>query len=256
MSRSIAKNSRVYIDGFDLSGYVQAPPPLVWEFEPSEWAAITDPVKGVLPGQANIRGGTLNGVMDNTATSGLHAVMSTPDQVRDIMVPTGFDAAPAAGDPAFMAQLEQLSYQGSGDGLLVPITIELGGRSVRGDDMAYAVPWGHLLHAKGAETGVNSAAGITVASAASSKGGFMMYHAFSSDGTVTILVEEASTNTDGNFAALSGATSGEIDPSSTPVSGLIPLDNDAAVKRYLRWQITLGTATTVTFALGFVRGIH
>lgn len=256
MSRSVVKNTRVYIDGFDLSGYVGSPPPVQWSFTPSEWAAITDPVKGVLPGQCDIRGGPLNAVIDNTATSGLHAVMSTPDAVRDVMIPSGGIAAPAQGSPVFCAQLSQLNYKGVLDGSLFTVSMELGGWDERGDTKAYSIPWGFMLQAKGARTAVNSSAGITNYGAASTLGGFMMYQAFDADGTVTILVEEASTNTDGNFAALSGATSGVIDPSAAPVSGVVAIGKSAAVKRYLRWQITLGTATTVTFALAFIRGVH
>ena len=256
MTRSLVKNTRVYVDGYDLSGMVAAPPPTMWGFTQNDWAAITDPVVGVLPGRCDIRAGSINAVIDNTATSGLHAVMSTPDAVRDLMIPIGGIATPAAGVPAFMAQLTQLNYKAAGEEGIVPVTIELGGWDERGDTKAYPIPWGHLVHANGAETGVNSAAGIDPHGAASSLGGFMMYHAFDADGTVTILVEEASTNTDGNFDTLSGATSGVIDPSSAPVSGVLALGTTAAVKRYLRWQISLGTATTVTFALGFVRGIH
>lgn len=56
------------------------------------------------------------------------------------------------------------------------------------------------------------------------------------------------------FAALSGATSGSIDASVTPVSGMVALGVTAAVRRYTRWQLAFGTATTATFVCGLIRG--
>ena len=82
-----------------------------------------------------------------------------------------------------------------------------------------------------------------------------MYQVFAGDGTATISVEDATTNSDANFAALTGATSGEID-FSTPTAGIVAIGRTATVRRYLRWQISLNTATTVTFALAFVRATY
>jgi hypothetical protein len=91
--------------------------------------------------------------------------------------------------------------------------------------------------------------------AASAKGGIFAYQLFSSDGAVTLSIDDAAANTgDGDFAALSGATSGELDASSAPVSGMVALATDATVRRYIRWQAAFGTATTATFALAFIRG--
>jgi hypothetical protein len=109
-----------------------------------------------------------------------------------------------------------------------------------------------VLHPLGAETAASTAAGIDD-TAASSLGGIMVYHLMSSDGTLTIKVQEGAGNTDGDFADLSGATSGSIDASVTPVSGMVALSTTAAVKRYLRWQIALDTATTATFFVAFIR---
>ena len=254
MARSVNKNTRIYIDGFDLSGYVQGAPSLSWGFDPNEWAAATDPVNGVLPGRADIRVGSFNAVVDNTATVGLHAALSSADAVRNLMVALGMTSAPAAGAPVFCAQLTQLDYRvGAGDGL-VPVTIDFGGWDERGDSKAYGVPWGYLLHANSAETAANSAdAADHDAGASSALGGFMMYQVFSSDGSVAIKVQDSDAESNGDYSDL--LTSGDVDASSAPVSGVVALAADATVERYLRWQIALNTATTVTFALGFVRGI-
>jgi len=78
-----------------------------------------------------------------------------------------------------------------------------------------------------------------------------MYQVLAGDGDATIIVEDSSTLVDGNFAQL--MTSGLVDCSS-PTSGVVALANTATVKAYTRWQLTLGTANTVTFALAFMRG--
>jgi hypothetical protein len=43
---------------------------------------------------------------------------------------------------------------------------------------------------------------------------------------------------------------------ATPKFGIIELAKTATVGRYLRWQIALGTASSVTFALAFMRAYH
>lgn len=249
--RTVTKHWRVYADGYDLSGYSRSIGPLGISFaeEGGDAPALTDAVKGVLPGQGTVMVGTLNAIFDNTATSGLHAVMNAVDQ-RDIMVAMGIRAAPAQGDPIFVAQSEQTAYVPEADGMM-GVTIPFGAGSARATTMLFAKPFGVLLHAKGAETAVNSAVGVDDWGAQTTLGGYMMYHAFTSNGTATIKVQDASTNSDGSFGDL--LSSGVIDPSSSPLSGIVATATGATVKRYLRWQIVLGTATTVTFALGFVR---
>ena len=79
----------------------------------------------------------------------------------------------------------------------------------------------------------------------------MTWQVFAGDGTATISVDDSAD--DNTYGALSGATSGEIDFSS-PSSGFVALATTATVKRYIRWQLSLNTANTVTFALAFVRG--
>ena len=80
----------------------------------------------------------------------------------------------------------------------------------------------------------------------------MIYQLFSSDGTVTLKTQDASTDSNPSFGDL--LTSGSLDASAIPVAGIVALSKTATVERYTRWQIVLGTATTCTFALMFVRG--
>ncbi|MBW2674611.1 MAG: hypothetical protein JRD89_14570, partial [Deltaproteobacteria bacterium] len=85
-------------------------------------------------------------------------------------------------------------------------------------------------------------------------GGYMVYHAFASNGTATLKTQDASVDSDGDYGDL--LTSGVIDPSAAPKYGVVELGVLATVKQFTRWQIVLGTATTVTFVLSFHRGYN
>ncbi|MBW2570280.1 MAG: hypothetical protein JRE47_13185 [Deltaproteobacteria bacterium] len=249
--RTVGKHSRIYIDGYDMSQYTKAIGNLSWTYEVSEQAALTDEVKNGLPGHAMASPGVLSGFLDNTATSGLHAVLSGGTGTRTVMVPLGMRAAPAAGDPVFAGQFEQLDYISTGEDY-VNAAVTFGGWSNQATSLAYEKPWGTLLHAKSAATGANTSnSGLSAPKAASSGlGGFLVYQVFSGNGTATISVDDSADNS--SWLALSGATTGEIN-FSTVKHGMVALGVTATVRRYLRWQISLNSATTVTFALAFIR---
>lgn len=247
--RTIIKHTRIYVGGYDLSGYSRSIGPLAWSFDETDLTTITDAVKGILPGHAMFGVGTQNGVMDNTATSGLHTLMAAGAGSKyAVMIPIGIQAAPAQGDPAYCGEFELSSYMSEGP----YVNLQWAQPSVAGTTLAYKRPWGSLLHASGAETAVNTAVGIDDIGASSALGGYLMYQVFAGNGTATIKVQDAATNTNPSFADITGATSGSVD-CSTPRAGIVAIGTTAAVRRYLRWQIVLGTATTVTFALAFVR---
>ena len=254
MSRLQSKDSRVYIDGFDMSGYAKSAPQMNFGFSEAAWQSIVDDVNGVLPGQAMISLGVFNTVLDNTATSGIHAALSSSDAVRSVMIALGALGAPAAGDPVFCAQVGQLNYQPViGKSGVVTATIKFGNSDQRGDSLDYDNPWGTLLHAKAAKTAANSSGTAQESVAAqTSLGGYMMYHVISSDGTVAIQVQDSTEEVNGSYGAL--LTSGDVDASSSPKHGIVTLAKNATVEKYTRWQIALNTATTVTFLVAFVRG--
>lgn len=253
--RTVARWARVYADGYDLSGYARTLGALGQEFDAPNGAALADEVQGALIGQAMLSIGTINAFFDNTATLGLHVVANGAGVKRVVMIPLGVRGEPAQGDPVFIGEFEQLGYSATPEqnGYVVA-NIPFGNADAVAAHLAYQKPWGTLLHAKGAETAVNAATGVDDNGAATARGGFLCYQIFSSDGTVTIKVQDAATNSDGSFSDLSGATSGSQDASATPKSGIVALATTATVRRYLRWQIVLGTANTVMFALAFVRG--
>jgi len=247
--------SRIYIDGFDMSGYTRELGPLAWTYPEIDQTAILDGVKGVLTDAPEISPGTLNGIFNNTATSGIHAALSTPGSARDTLVAIGIQAEPAAGDPVFMGSFAHTGYVAAPSGGDIVLTCPFGKVNVA-EGMTYEQPWGVLLHASGAETGANSAAGIDDNGAATTKGGYLMYQilAVAGEGTVTISIDDAATNAGGSFSALSGATSGEIAHTAVPAAGIIQLGTTATVRRYVRWQMALDGITACSFVLGFVRG--
>ena len=254
--RTVPKWVRFYQAGYDMSGYARTVGPLKWEYEPAEITAVMgDAVKGYLPGRASISCGTLNGVFDSKATSGLHVIASTVAQSEVVMIPIGIRAAPAAGDPVFRGEFVQLGYHAVEEGGAVFANIPFGEWDVsKLLSHSRSKPWGILIHALLARTAANTAVGIDDYGAATALGGYMMYQITAGDGTATITIEDAATNSNANFAALTGATTGELD-CSTVQKGVVDLTATRDVRRYLRWQLSLNTATTVTFAIGFCRTI-
>ena len=248
--RTTLNNYRVYIDGYDMSGYSRSFGPLSCTFEEGVDDAVSLPVKATWPGNAVIGMGTLNGIFDNTATSGIHATQSAVSLKRTVIVAAGIQGAPANNDPAFCGQFVQTGYEAGPSENPVTATIPFANTSGLASNLNYARPWGTLLLAPAAKTAANSATGIDQ-TASTSLGGYMCYQIFAGNGTAAIKVQDAATNSDGSFADL--LSTGTIS-CSTPTADIVALAKNATARRYIRWQIALGTATTVTFALVWVRG--
>jgi hypothetical protein len=254
--RTVSKHTRVYADGYDLSGYTRSIGPLAVEFDEAKLVAMTDGVQGVLPDSGKVSLGTLNGIFDDTATTGLHIVARAAGVKRTMMVPVGIRAAPAQGDPCFLGQFEQGAYMGQPDGNVMVATLPFENWSGSASSLLYSKPWGVLLHANDAAAGANTAIGVDDYGDATARGGYLVYQIFDYEGTgsAVITVQEADTNLNGSFALLSGATSGSIAHTAMPTAGLVAISPTADVKQFLRWQLALTTLTSLTFALAWVRG--
>lgn len=250
--RTLKRWTRVYIDGRDMSGYTREIGPLSVVYDEVEQLALSDGVRGALPNQPDISIGTLNGLFDNTATSGIHAALSSAGVSRDVMVAVGIQAAPAEGDPVFMGAFNHNGYQIAPAGGDIALTVPFG-KTSPAESMTYEQAWGRLLHASSAATAANTAAGVDD-STSSALGGWMMYQisAVAGTGTVAISVDESTNNTD--FTALDSAASGDIAHTAVPCAGIVKLSKTAEIQRYLRWQMSLTGITSCTFALAFVRG--
>lgn len=253
-NRTVAKWARCYVNGYDMSGYTRSIGPLLENYDEMEDRTYGNQLIGSLPGHVTLGVGTLSAAFDNTATSGPHVNFNGADPgVRDVMVLIGMRAEPTKGDVAYCVTLEQSSYVSAlgtgGETVAADMAFQ---PSVRQTSLLYPKPWGKLIHPKGAETAANSADTADIDNGSSSNaGGYMMYQVFAGDGNATIKVQDSATELNGSYSDL--LSSGALD-CSAPKSGIIALSRTAAVERYIRWQVELDTATTVTFALAFVRG--
>jgi hypothetical protein len=249
MTRTHIKHSRVYVNGVDLSGYSRTFGPLSWMFGAEPDAALTDGAKNIVMGQGDIQAGALNAFLDND-TAGLFA--NKAQGTKNLCVAIGVNAAPIAGNPVFAWEFEDVGYMAEQGGGFVAANLPFGGPSYA-SKLTYKKPWGFLLHASGAETAVNTATGQDDNGASSALGGIFIYHLLTSNGTVTLKAQDAATNSNGSFSDLTGATSGSINASVTPQSGMIALGTTATIQRYTRWQLVFGTATTATFVMALIR---
>jgi hypothetical protein len=249
MSRTHNKHIRVYVNGVDLSGYSRSVGTLSWMFGAQPDAAVTDECKNILIGQGDIQAAAINAFLDND-TAGLFA--NKAQGTKTLSVAIGNRAAPAAGDPVFAWMFEDVGYQAQAGEGFVTATLPFGEASYA-STLTYTRPWGVCVSPKATWTAANTAVGIDDNGASSALGGIFVYHLFSSDGTVTLSLEDAATNTNPSFAALSGATSGSITAAVSPKYGMVALGTTATVRRYLRPQIALGTATTLVAFFGFIR---
>jgi len=253
--RTVPKWVRFYADGYDLSGYSRTVGPLTWEYSEADLTCqMGDAVKGYLPDQPTFGIGTLSAVFEaNVGGTAMHDILVAPGSGRDVMIPIGIRAAPAPGDPAYVGKYQQVDYKAVEEGRAALVSLNFAEWD-GGDLPSYDEPWGILLHENSAETAVNAGTADHDYGAQTTYGGYMAYQIFAGDGTATIKVQHSAINNDVNFADLGGCTTGVID-CSTPSAGILNTTLvTTTVEQYTRWQIVLGTATTVTFALVFVRG--
>ncbi len=251
MTRTHLKHCRVYMDGYDLSGYERSMGAMSQVFDVAPETTLSDGIQNIIMGRAVIGMPSYNGFLDNDS-AGAFALSRASNGTRSVLVAIGANTAPAAGNPIFAWKMEQTGYmveQGAG---FVAANIMFGDASYA-SPLTYSTPWGILLHASGAETAVNSSAGIDDYGASTSKGGIFVYQLLSSNGTVTLKAQDAATNSDGSFSDITGATSGSITAAVTPAYDMVALSTTATVRRYLRWQLVFGTATTATFVCGLIR---
>ena len=251
--RSTSNYERLYIDGYNMSGYTIDCGERGVEHTTADIFCLSDAVTGVVAGQPTVTFGPVNGVFDNTATSGIHVLANAAQGTRrNIMHVRGVRAAPILGDDTFCFVGLQQSYKGVfGDAVTANMTFSQDSTA----GMNYGQHFGALLHPFESATVAYSATASFDNGAATTKGGWLMYQIYSitGAGTVTISVDDSADST--TFAALSGATSGAIATASAPTSGFVQLATTATVRQYLRWQIAFGSsANDCVFALAFMRG--
>jgi hypothetical protein len=257
MARTVLKNYRIYIDGREMACYSRSFGPLSCTFEEGIDDAICLDVKSTWPGNATVGMGTLQGLFDNTATSGIHALMSGAGVKRTVTIAAGFDGIPADNDPAFNGQFLQTGYEtGPSDN---PVTVTAGFANTSGaaGNLNYARPWGVLLHSLRAETAANTAIGLDQLAGTTAAGGYMVYHVTAAAGTGNMtgaikVQHSTTTNLNASFSDL--LSSGTINCVGGGVSGIVVLAKDATVGQFIRFQTAFTLATSITYTLAFVRG--
>lgn len=256
--RSIPAFERVYINGYDLSGYTNDAGEQGVEHSEADFAAFSDAITGTVAGKPKISFGPLNGVFDNTASVGIHAIAdAAKGTVCNILHARGVIAAPAIGDDVFCGPFYLAKHATTGANI-VTASLAFSQADVVAA-MAYDEFFGQLVHAWANETGANAANSTACDGLAqTTAGGWLMYQIYSISGgagTATVSIDDSATGAGGSWAALAGATSGAIAFGSAPTAGIVQLATNATVRRYIRWQLALaGGATGCTFALAFMRG--
>jgi hypothetical protein len=252
--RSLSDYERLYMDGYDLGAYVMDCGERGIEYTPAESLCQADIGKGVSVGRIMPSFGPVNGVFDNTASSGLHALSIAGQAARHYLIHArGVQAAPTIGDDVFAMIARLISYKSAGAENAVS-TAKLVFANNAPDTIAYTQRFGVLLHAMGSETAANTSNTNHNNGASTSSGGWLMYmiRSITGTGTVTISVDDSANAS--TWAALSGATSGAIATAIAPTAGVIQLGTTATVRQYLRPQIAFGgSATACVYALAFIR---
>jgi len=258
--RTLNRWTRVYYHVYNVCGLTRSIGPLSVVYDAVDEKALCDEVSGALPALPNISPGTLNGIFDTAAGTtlsladvGSAAGSQTPSPLT---IAIGIRAAPAAGDPVFCGYFNLMDYTFEADNPGVAHVSLPFGMWNTAYLKEYQHPWGNLLHAYAAATAANSSGTGVDGGAATSYGGYMVYHTFGGDGTATIKVQHSVDEVDGNYADLGGCTSGEIDFTTNTSGYAATTTTTTTVNQYTRWQIALNGATTVTFVLSFVRGIR
>ena len=148
--RTVEKWSKIYEDGYDLTGYTRKYGELKWSFGEADSTTLGDAVKNALPNQAMISPTSINAVLDNT-TSASHDRLNGQG-TRVLLFALGIRAAPAQGDPVFMGQFMQDNFQTEVvDNSAIMINATFPNWAAEGATLLYNSPWGWLLHAHGVE---------------------------------------------------------------------------------------------------------
>jgi len=248
--RTTSKWTSVYLDYWHLAakGIISAGP-LAVEAEMGDHATFGDAITGGLPVSMNITPGTINYVLEFGVNSYMSPTASPNAPGTHLLTfAIGDRAAAAQGDPVFCCYGEQLSSASDIGAGMVTMNQVFGPYNVA-QIHAYTKAWGKLLHAFSSTDAVNSSAGVD-GLAATTAGGYMVYHVYAGTGTVTIKVQDSANNSD--WLDLSGATTGVI--TQTNAYGIVSIGTTATVRQYLRWQVVFGTASACEFALSFIRG--
>lgn len=258
MARTHPKWIRAYVDGYDWSGVARKVGSLGVTYDSPLDNAFADTVKNTILGEGVLACGPLSAFFSPTyiasgAGAGFHDYFnSMPAALRQVLIAIGAGKAPAMGDPVFAWPMEQGEYKADPSGGFMAASMSLLSSGRRGFTN-FSCPWGVLLHANAAETAVNSAAGVDdVGLVSTLLGGAFAWQLLASNGTVTLKAQDSADNATG-WADITGLTSGAIDATTLPKSGMVTTAVGATLRRYLRWQLVFGSGSSATFVCAAAR---
>jgi hypothetical protein len=259
--RTLQRFTRFYQNGYDLTGETRAIPALGAQAEALIDSGLNWEIQGGLPGRAAIttpRISTIFRVETDAADSPYDWITGMNNQLVQQLITPGLRAAPAMGDPAYMAVQQQLPAKLAWDAPLLTTTLDYAPTWFDGNAgagmMNYAEPWGVLLHPMGAETAASTATGHD-GEAATTHGGWLLVQvqSMTGAGSVTFKVQDAASNLNASFADVAGL-SVSIASTAVPGSAVAQAATSATIRQYTRFQIVLTGVTSVTFALALARG--
>src|SRR3970040_2049032 len=127
VGRTMDRFTRIYWDGYDIFGVSRSLGPTGIVYDEPDLTTLGDAVKGYQAGHPQLNCAAINGVLDNTATTGLHTVAQTAGAKITLFIGSGQLADPARGDICVGGQFTQGAYQSNREVGAVTVTIPIQG---------------------------------------------------------------------------------------------------------------------------------
>lgn len=244
MSKSTGLSTRLYVNGYDLSGDVSAINSIADSQALQDVTGLDDAAIGrlalVADGAVSINGWFNASALQEHA--GLLVSGKVPTGDRGVLIPLEI----TLGGACFYIVSKESSYsinRGADGSLAIASEFASNG---------FGIEWGKLLTAP-KTTAVSSTNGASVDdAAATTAGATAIVQVFSlASGTVIPVIEDSAN--DSTFAAITGLTFTGVGTAGVPSSERLATAATATIRRYVRLALT-GTFTTAVVACGFKRG--
>lgn len=249
MAKQGGLGSRLWVDGYDLSGDINALDKVTCPRGVLDFTDITE-----LAHERQLS--TQDGAIDVTsffdvAAGNAHPVLSTlptTDRELSFAIPTAPASGLAIGDPCASMVGKQINYDGQRqqDGSFM--------LKVAAQANAYGLEWGYLATAGiRADTTATNGASLDGGATGTTNFGFQAYlQVLSFTGTSVTIKIQGSTDNGGTdpFADVTGGAFATV--STSPQAQRIATASNAAIKRYLR-VVTTGTFSQCSFVVAITR---
>ena len=185
--------TRVLVGGYDISGDARTFNTLLNNWDEADLTGISNAVRNGLPGSARRTGAQgLQALLNDTASSGAHAILKSANHSDRLSVLFGGGAEPAAGDAAYLLRSIQLSDPRGFDALAAVLTADFFPDASQFDASAED-PLGLVLHPATSLAATTNGASIDNG-AATTKGAHANLHVLASSGGTCAFTVEHSVN--------------------------------------------------------------